>query len=133
MDATEQLSLKEDLRRQLGIVTYHPNVSITTGRSTVRVPMVSVCLLKSVKVPPRVSICVHVQIPTMNGVRMVEPDLSLESKQGLHLSPTLIDLRRELQVLFSASILVSPAHRGSRAWYTEKSGDLSTTPLECSA
>ena len=133
MDATEQLSLKEDLCRQLGIVTYHPDVSITTGRSTVRVPMVSVRLLKSVKVPPRVSICVQVQAPTMNGVWMVKPDLSLELKEGLHQSPTLIDLRRELQVLFSATILVSPAHGGPGAWYTEKSRDLSTATLECSA
>ena len=91
-NATEQLLLKEGLFKQLEIVTYHPDVFTTTGRSTVRVSMISVHLLKPVKVPSRVSVCVQVQACRVNGPRMVEPDPSLQSKEGLHLSPILIDL-----------------------------------------
>ena len=91
MDATEQLLLGEGVCRQLGIVTYHPDVIVTgkSEKSVARVPMVSVRLLNSVKVPPMQSICVQVQAPNVNGHCMIEPDPSIHSVDGLQLTPTL--------------------------------------------
>ena len=73
MDATEQLLLGEGVCRQLGIVTYHPDVVVTdkSEKSVARVPMVSVRLLNSMNVPPMQSICVQVQAPNVNGHCMI--------------------------------------------------------------
>lgn len=54
MDASEPLLLSEGVCRQLGIVTYHPEVSTSQPQSPaidaeVRVPTVKIQLLQSVK------------------------------------------------------------------------------------
>ena len=51
--------------------------------------MVSVHLLKPVKVHPRQSICVQAQASALNGVHLVEPDPSMCLTDGLLLTPTL--------------------------------------------
>ena len=66
MDATEQLLLGEGVCRQLGIVTYHPDVkrcleTVETSDAAVQVPTVRVQLLKSVSIPPRESVLLSKQ------------------------------------------------------------------------
>ena len=56
MDTDEQLLLGEGVCRQLGIVTYHPDVidAEESERTEARVPTVSVSLLKPVKETARI-------------------------------------------------------------------------------
>lgn len=92
MDAAEQLLLGEGVCRQLGIVSYHPDVLATTEEqktAAALVPMVNVFLVDSVKIPPRGSVYVQVKSPNADGPLMVEPDPSVQSMDGLHLPPTL--------------------------------------------
>ena len=88
MDTDEQSLLGEGVCRQLGIVTYHPEV-IDAGeaeKTEARVPTVSFRLLKPVKVPPP---CVRAQASVLSGVHLVEPDPSMCLMDGLLVTPTL--------------------------------------------
>ena len=55
MDAPEPLLLSEGVCRQLGIVTYHPDIQTNQssgGETSGRVPTVRVQLVQGVKLPP---------------------------------------------------------------------------------
>ena len=96
MDAAEQLLLAEGVCRQLGTVSYHPDVLATTGPQTTAaapVPLVNVFLINSVKIPPRGSVYVQVRCSNEDGTLMVEPDLGVQSMDGLHFPPTLTHFR----------------------------------------
>ena len=98
MDATEQLLLSKGVCRQLGIVTYHPDVkrcleTVETSDAAVQVPTVRVQLLKSMSTPPGESICVAVK--TTSSLRdqdtmMLDSDPDL-TPDGVQVSSSLLN------------------------------------------
>ena len=102
MDAPEQLLLSEGVCRQLGILTYHPDVQVWRGgRKRVRapplppkaqVPTVRVRLLQTTRVPPSHTVVVPVRVDSdFRGKQMLlEPILGMESK----MDATLVDMSK---------------------------------------
>ena len=86
MKAHDPLLLSEGVCRQLGILTYHPDVRCSVeppspeSSSKAVVPMVRVQLLKAVKLLPRQSIQVAARVgeATREGTWLLEPDSKLE-------------------------------------------------------
>ena len=86
MKAHDPLLLSEGVCRQLGILTYHPDVRCSMeppnpeSSSKAVVPMVRVQLLKAVKLLPRQSIQVGARVgeSTREGTWLLEPDSKLE-------------------------------------------------------
>ena len=99
MDAPEQLLLSEGVCRQLGILTYHPDVQVWRGghkkvrtppQPKAQVPSVRVRLLKTTRVPPSRAVVVPVRADSNLNSKQVllEPIPGMESK----MEPTLVDL-----------------------------------------
>jgi len=89
MDAVDQLLLAEGVCRQLGVVSYHPDVETWRGGSSqgqthpaedATVPLVRVSLLQSVRVLPHYSAIVKAKVDSEKGV--VTP-LILQPEEGL--------------------------------------------------
>ena len=102
MDAKEQLLLSEGVCRQLGIVSYHEEVTPDQGGGEeAHVPTVRVQLVQSVKLGPQESTVVEVKL-AVDGVGGVRP-LSNSSSTGDDLSSEarplmLFESDRQLQV-----------------------------------
>ena len=132
MDTTEQLLLGEGVCRQLGIVTYHPDVkqcleTAETSDAAVQVPTVRVQLLKSVSIPPRESICVAVK--TTSSLRdqdtmMLDSDPDL-TPDGVQVSPSLLnggDGGVSVNCALQPFQIHMPAGEGSRHRHFGRSG-----------
>ena len=103
MDAPEQLLLSEGVCRQLGILSYHPDVQVWRGgrkkvktppHSKAQVPSVRVRLLQTIQVPPSRSVVVPVRADSEVSCKevLLEPIPSMESKMDATLS--LVDLSK---------------------------------------
>ena len=101
MDTPKQLLLSGGVCRQLGILTYHPDVQVWQGgRKKVRappppkaqVPTVRVRLLQTTRVPPSHTVVVPVRVDSdFRGKQMLlEPILGMESK----MDATLVDMSK---------------------------------------
>ena len=101
MDAHDQLLLSEGVCRQLGIITYHPDVKPKQGgpqnekesEGAAAVPTIRVCLLHAVRVPAGQSTLVPVQFrgSDLSGRSMLlERDPSLEESTGLQFEDALL-------------------------------------------
>lgn len=96
LDASEPLLLSEGVCRQLGIVTYHPDV--TPGSSSekegTKVPAVRVRLIEAVKLPPRSDQCVVAEVgwepSLLEGPLLMEADQSLKVSNHVYLPDVLI-------------------------------------------
>ena len=106
MDAPDQLLLSEGVCRQLGIITYHPDVQKwrggrkkvpTTASEKAKVPMVRVKLVQSIQLSPRQSAVVQVQVDTRgsNEPVYVEHDPHFEYETGLSVDDVLLQPSRE--------------------------------------
>ena len=92
MDAPEPLLLSEGVCRQLGLVTYHPEVKARRGGGTVaaqecRVPAVRVQLVKGVKLPPGPARSVLAEVKWsqdgLTGPLLLESDPQLQKEHGV--------------------------------------------------
>ena len=102
MDAQDQLLLAEGVCRQLGIVSYHPEVETWRGGSkgrdnrsdkTVTVPSVRVNMLKSMRVLPNQSTLVTVKVDgevTTSGSLLLQPE---EAMAGLLVEESLVTVQ----------------------------------------
>ena len=101
MDAHDQLLLSEGVCRQLGILTYHPDIKAKKSGSpdeqesegVATVPTIRMCLLQSVRVPAGRSVLapVHFQGSDLSGKSMLlEHGPSLEESTGLQLEDALV-------------------------------------------
>ena len=98
MDAQDQLLLAEGVCRQLGIVSYHPEVETWRGGSkgkdkTVTVPLVRVSMLKSMRVLPNQSTLVTVQVDSevaASGYLLLQPK---ETMAGLLVEESLVTVQ----------------------------------------
>ena len=104
MDAHDQLLLSEGICRQLGIISYHPDVEVWRGgkqknrkktpatQTTAQVPTVRVLLLQATRVPPHQSAVAAVQVDEQlhKGPLLLESDPSLEESTGLLVDTSLI-------------------------------------------
>ena len=103
MDAQEQLLLSEGACSQLGLVTYHTEVSGTNSHTPsvtkdkshhANVPMVSVPLVKSTHILPHSTTSVKVRIMTDSLYPqqfLVESDQNMESTFGVQLADALLE------------------------------------------
>lgn len=94
------LSLYSWVCRQLGIVTYHPEILTTpqpsepAGNKECRVPTVKVCLVKGIKLPPRPGQSVIAEVswdgegPT--GPLLLEANPELLAQHGVQVSDGLV-------------------------------------------
>ena len=116
MDAQEQLLLSEGVCSQLGLVTYHPEVSGTNSHTPLpviedksdhaKVPMVSVQLVKSTHILPHSTTSVKVRVMTESPYPrqfLVEGDQNLESTFGVQLADALLEPSED----GNASVLLS--------------------------
>ena len=99
MDASEPLLLSEGVCRQLGIVTYHPEVSTSQPQipvidAEVRVPTVKIQLLQSVKLPPRPDQSVVADVSWepegLKGPLLLEADPSFRMSHDIHMADVLV-------------------------------------------
>jgi hypothetical protein len=112
MDAHEPLLLSEGVCRQMGIISYHPEVqprklSISDPRGPVpeeqneqtesspkcQVPTVRIQLVQSVKLPPKQTVMVDVKLSddiTGNGPLLVEPDLTVCRERGVQVADSVV-------------------------------------------
>ena len=113
MGAADPLLLSEGVCRQLGIVTYHPDVLIEApqqeqsqsdrdSESEPVVPMVKVQLLKAVKLLPRQGALCDVWMDRPEGKEplLLEPDSELEDA-GIWTQEGVIDAGEQLRVVLS--------------------------------
>ena len=92
MDASEPLLLSEGVCRQLGIVTYHPDVDTSQPQvqevgTTVEVPAVKVQLVQSVKLPPRPDQSIIADVSWKKGLKgplLLEVSPSLQLSRSVH-------------------------------------------------
>ena len=112
MDAHDQLLLSEGVCRQLGIISYHPDVQAgqskespstgaagaPTSEDDAKVPTVRVRLLQSVHLPPRQSTFVRVQVesytPDTDSVFM-ENDPKVEEVTGVQVEDAFLKPTRQ--------------------------------------
>ena len=99
MDATEQVLLSEGVCRQLGIVTYHPDVeapppSTPETGAVVSVPAVKVQLVQSVKLPPRPDQSIIVDVrwerDLVKGPLILEAIPSIKLNHNIHVADTFV-------------------------------------------
>ena len=101
MDAHDELLLSEGVCRQLGIISYHPDVKVRSGpqhkvndeEQPATVPTIRVHLLQSVRVPAGRSAVVPVQLKGGNLNRqpmLMERDPAIEESIGLRLEDALL-------------------------------------------
>ena len=96
MDASEQLLLSEGVCRQLGIVTYHPEVDTRPQEvsDTVSVPAVKVQLLQSVKLPPRPDQSIIAEVSWkqegLKGPLLLEANQSLQLSRSIHVADVFV-------------------------------------------
>lgn len=100
MDAPDQLLLSEGVCRQLGIITYHPDVQEWRGgrkqppsaSEDAKVPTVRVRLYSSIQVPPLQSTVVQVQVDSPEGGLPVclEQASDLEEETGLRVLDSVV-------------------------------------------
>ena len=98
MDASEPLLLSEGVCRQLGIVTYHPDVDASQPQAqevaTVRVPAVKVQLVQSVKLPPRPDQSIIANVSwergSLEGPLLLEANPSLQLSRNVHVADVLV-------------------------------------------
>ena len=104
MDSREQLLLSEGVCRQLGIISYHPDVTSRRNRSPSQkrspakpdqeavVPTIRVQLVQSVRLPPRQSTFVQVRVDTdgPHDSILVEHDTEIEDATGLQVEDALL-------------------------------------------
>ena len=101
MDANDQLLLSEGVCNQLGIVTYHhdvhpgnmqPMTPHATNNTEAIVPMVSVNLLQSVKLPPQSSTVVQVKVTETlgNTTLLLEESNKVRDEFGIRIEDALL-------------------------------------------
>ena len=96
MNASEQLLLSEGVCRQLGIITYHPEVDIRPQEvsTTVSVPAVKVWLLQSVKLllRPDQSIIAEASWKQegLKGPLLLEANQSLQLSRNIHVADVFL-------------------------------------------
>ena len=107
MDAHDQLLLSEGVGRQLGIVSYHPDVEVWRGhrkqevRSEAKVPSVRVRLIETVRLLPQQSTIVQVTVDgstdkiKRNEMFLLKQDEAVEEITGLRVGDVLLHLNGE--------------------------------------
>ena len=105
MNAHDPLLLSEGVCRQLGIVTYHPDVEPkepvperSPDSEEAVVPTVRVCLLQSISLPAGQSAVVPVKVEgadKLNGPMLLDYDESIELSTGLMVEDALIQPTKE--------------------------------------
>ena len=104
MDAKEQLFLSEGVCRQLGIITYHPDVEPrkatklpeggqSSPKDSARVPTVRVKLVQSKCLPPNHSVVAEACLTDCGGYSgplLIEPNDALESEQEFKVVDSLV-------------------------------------------
>ena len=112
MDASEQLLLSEGVCRQLGIVSYHPevhpakagrkvpNAEPEAGKVECHVPTVRVQLVQSLRLPPNQSAMVDVRLmgeglSKSDGPLLFEPDPMFQEECGVQVSDSILQCTRE--------------------------------------
>ena len=105
MKAHDPLLLSEGVCRQLGIITYHPEVVCKNDdepSKEVAVPMVKVQLLQSTKILPRQSVQVTARIEEVaQGTWLLKPDDELMST-GIFADEAVLQIEKEtVQVVLS--------------------------------
>ena len=90
------LLLSEGVCRQLGIVTYHPEVDDQAQEvsATISVPAVRVQLLQSVKLPPRPDQSIIAEVgwkqQGLKGPLLMEANQSLQLSRSIHVADVLL-------------------------------------------
>ena len=113
LDPHDPLLLSEGVCRQLGIITYHPDVVILekdkkkSGEAKEAVvPMVRVQLLQSVRILPQQSMTVRVKpsdiVPATENAWLLEPEVSCK-EMGIHPEETLIAPTTEARLVITNS------------------------------
>ena len=105
MDAPDQLLLSEGVCRQLGLLSYHPDVQQWRGgkkqspptEQEAKVPTVRVKLVQSIQIPPQQSAMVQVHVNTGGSSHpvYVEHSRMFEEETGLRVDNTLLQPDRE--------------------------------------
>ena len=96
LDASEPLLLSEGVCYQLGIVTYHPDVTPTTSskRENTTVPAVRVRLIETIKLPPRSDRGVVAEVGwephLLQGPLLMEANQSLKVSNSVCLPDVLV-------------------------------------------
>ncbi len=111
MDAHEPLLLSEGVCRQMGIISYHPEVqprglsisgspgpvpeeqNAQTSSPKCQVPTVRIQLVQSIKLPPKQTVMVDVKLSddvTGNGPLLVEPDLVVCCERGMQVADSVV-------------------------------------------
>ena len=102
MDAHDQLLWSEGVCRQLGIVSYHPDVKVWRGHhkqevhSEAKVPSVRVRLIETVRLLPQQSTIVQVMVDGSsdkikgNEMFLLEQDEAVEEIMGLRVGDVLL-------------------------------------------
>ena len=129
MDAHEQLLLSEGVCRQLGIITYHPEVQTRPPTKPVecssvpkdsgglcQIPSVKVQLVKSVKLPPNHSVMVETRLVgesrSPHGPMLLEADNKLGDVKGLQLVDELIQFPDDSGFLMSSLLIPQGLPKG---------------------
>ena len=103
MDASEQLLLSEGVCRQLGIVTYHPDVRSKGPAKKGKVPTVRVKLVQAVRLLPNQSILADTQVD-LDGLGgcadsyLFEPDPLFQERQSVQMADGLVHCPPDGQV-----------------------------------
>ena len=99
MDASEPLLLSEGVCRQLGIVSYHPEVDASQPQDQAagdraNVPAVRVQLVQSIKLPPRPDRSILAEVSweqgSWKGPLFLEADPSLQLSRNVHMADTFV-------------------------------------------
>ena len=100
MDAHDELLLSEGVFRQLGIISYHPDVNAKgcpqpKQEHSASVPTIRVRLLQSVRVPAGRSAIVPVQVEGGKSTMLLENDPAVEESIGLRVEDVLLQPSEE--------------------------------------
>ena len=108
MDAKEQLLLSEGVCRQLGIITYHPDVEPrkaanshegqTGAKSDAHVLTVRVKLVQSTRLPPNQNVVAEARLigyDVYSGPLLIEPDSMFKSERGFHVVDSVVSTSEE--------------------------------------
>ena len=99
MDASEPLLLSEGVCRQLGIVSYHPEVDASqpqdrAAADRANVPAVRVQLVQSIKLPPRLDRSILAEVSweqgSWKGPLFLEADPPLQLNRNVHMADTFV-------------------------------------------
>ena len=101
MNPPDGLLLSEGVCRQLGIISYHPEVhplreaknqtNTESSATESKVPLVKVSLVRTVNLLPHQSIIAQVQCSERSATCLVEPTQCLEQETGVQVEATLIE------------------------------------------